>query len=141
MLLYQCEHTDLVEAFRTAGGREAVPLRITRICLDEPPTRHLLNFREIVLPRLYAAAAFVQQLRREDGARYAWLLGSAKDRWAMLLEGLPHFADAPCYRPYGNAPALPLCIASPQCRVSDARTATSDDAKRRHGGGTLVDLT
>jgi hypothetical protein len=141
MLLYGCEYADLVEAFRTAGAHETVPLRITRICLDAPPARHLLNFRETVLPRLYAATAFVQQLRRDDGARYAWLLGSAADRWSMLLEGVPHFADAPCYRPYGNAPALPLSVVSPPFRVaSDVRTC-EDEARRHRDAGTLVDLT
>ena len=91
-LMLNHEEGDLVQCLREEGGDGVSNILITRLSLTAEPTRHGANWKEHVLPRLYAFARAVHNLRVCRKSRYRYLLSRPQQRRRLLAEAMPHLS-------------------------------------------------
>jgi len=95
-----CEFGDHVQSVnrapsssstRNEGDDDDSHFHIHRVNLHGPPYHHDDNWLHTVLPRVRCFHSLLLQLRRDDCARYRWLLSEDVDKLALLQERCTHF--------------------------------------------------
>ena len=68
-----------------------VSLKISRIALSGPPYFHDDNWRTCILPRIRTFVQGIKEMRRDDGARYQWLIADDAEKRRIIIQLCPDF--------------------------------------------------
>lgn len=66
---------------------------ISRVTLDGPPYYHRKHWDEVILPRLRSFHDAVLTMRRDDGLRYSYLLGTPEEKRSILYKLCPFYDE------------------------------------------------